>query len=73
MDIINNQSSKIIHLNKMINEMKHNNINMFRGNCDPDPNIHSHNTVSTESEVSQKYQYCPVIKMLLNCYILYIL
>ena len=53
LDIINDQSSKVIHLNQIIEEIKHNNDTIFHGNCDPDMTIHSHNTASTESEVSQ--------------------
>ena len=38
MDIINSQSEQILGLKQFIDDMKNDNMEIFRGNCDPEKN-----------------------------------
>ena len=56
MEIINSQSEQILGLKQIIDNMKNDNMEIFRGNCDPEKTtIHRDDTQTNEKKVSQWY------------------
>ena len=56
MDIINSQSEQILGLKQFIDDMKTDNMEIIRGNCDPKIKstiIHTDDTQTNENKVSQ--------------------